>query len=170
MYLADGGGGAPARVSVADAQQMSVEVETLKQFRAKVDGLLHDLDAGPASTREIAGQHLASAHFGDGFTEVGTLSEAYATAHGKLQELSTALSQQIEAMSITVDYVQNGYTGVEESQVEALWRIHDRTQTAYRKVYGPNSASRPAGSPAASASPSPSASPSASSTAADSGF
>jgi flagellar biosynthesis chaperone FliJ len=114
---------------------MAVETETLKQFRDKVDTMLKELDSGEASSRRIRDQVLHGAHLGRGFSQAEDLTMAYHVMHMKLEELSKTLSDQIEAMTITVDLARNGYQGTEDDQVSALWKIHDRTEKEYRAAH-----------------------------------
>jgi hypothetical protein len=112
---------------------MEVQRETLIAFRNKVDGLLKDLDSSPASATQITQQTLEPQHLGSGFAEAGDVHSAYSNVHAKLQELSKTLSDQIQAMTITIDIAHNGYQNVEESQIVNLWQIHDQTQTLYQQ-------------------------------------
>jgi hypothetical protein len=127
----------PPPVSTTDAQHIQVETETLIQFRNKVDALLKDLDGSPASTQTISQQTLVSGKLGTGFAEAADLSSAYSKVHAKLQELSTALSNQIEAMTLTINIAHYGYQNVEEQQVSQLWTIYDQTSTAYQQAQQP---------------------------------
>lgn len=117
---------------VTDNAQMQVELETLKSFRDRVDGLLASLDAGPAAPKQIAGQTLEPAYLGSGFGEISDLVGTYTQVHAQLQGLSQTLSDQINAMSITIQVSQVGYQNVEADQVDALWAIQGRTQQSVR--------------------------------------
>ncbi len=114
--------------SVATPSAVSVEIETLTAFRNGVNDLLASLEAGPAAPHQIAAQQLAAAHLGEGFQEVGQLMSRYQLVHEQLQTLSQTLTNQINAMDITLEVSQVGYQNVEATQVSALWTI--QTQTA----------------------------------------
>ncbi|MEZ0091280.1 hypothetical protein [Streptacidiphilus sp. EB129] len=113
---------------MVDSANIQVEVDTLTAFRDRVDGLLSSLDAGPASTKQISGQQLESAHLGSGFGEITDLVGTYQQVHQQLQSLSQTLSDQINAMSITIKVSEVGYQNVEADQVSTLWDIQGRTQ------------------------------------------
>ena len=117
-------GGTPS----ASPGAMSVEVETLTTFRNGVNELLSSLESGPAAPNQIAAQQLAAAHLGEGFQEVGQLMSRYQLVHEQLQTLSQTLTNQINAMNITLEVSQVGYQNVEATQVSTLWTI--QTQTA----------------------------------------
>ena len=122
--MADGGG------SVATPSEVSVEIETLTTFRNRVDGMLASLDASPAAAQQIGAQQLTSADLGTGFAEAEDLLGRYQQVHQQLQTLSTTLSNQINAMSITLEVSQLGYQNVEASQVSTLWTIQAQTAAA----------------------------------------
>lgn len=132
LIAGDGGGSAPIVMTAADTKKLKVETETLKQFRTKVDALLKELETSPASPRNISDQQLVAQHLGNGFAEANDLHAAYTTVHSKLQELSQTLSNQIEAMILTIEITQRGYQNVESDQVAALWKIRDQTDSAYQ--------------------------------------
>lgn len=144
----------PAEEGGYVSRQVAVEVETLRTFKARVDGLLSDLDGSPASEKHISGQYLAGSHLGTGFAEASDLHAAYTTVHTNLRQLSGALAQQIEAMSITVDASMRGYSNVDEEQRRTLWRIRDATEAAYRPPAGADAGTT--GTPSSTA-PSPAA-------------
>jgi hypothetical protein len=106
---------------------VDVEVETLATFRDRVNGLLTSLDTGPAAPGRIADQQLTADHLGTGFQEVGRLMARYQLVHQQLQDLSQTLTNQIDAMGITVQVSQVGYRNVEADQVASLWQIQSRT-------------------------------------------
>ncbi len=121
--LADGG-------SAATPSAVSVEIETLTNLRNRVDGMLASLDASPAAAKQISAQQLSSADLGIGFAEADDLLGRYQQVHQQLQTLSTTLSNQINAMSITLEVSQLGYQNVEASQVSTLWTIQAQTTAA----------------------------------------
>jgi hypothetical protein len=131
MLVADGGGFSTLATSVG-AKAFTAEVDNLKTFRSRVDQMLQDLEGSPASQRQIAEQRLNAGHLGSGFGEAEDLLATYNAVHANLEQLSTTLSQQIEAMSITMDVSTKGYQSVEESRVEELWKIRDRTEATYK--------------------------------------
>ncbi|MCD0483940.1 hypothetical protein LO771_16445 [Streptacidiphilus sp. ASG 303] len=132
MLIADGGGGMPGLAAAVGRQAFTAEVENLKTFKSKVDQMLQDLEGSAASQKQISDQRLASGHLGTGFGEAEDLFSAYAKVHDNLETLSKTLSQQIEAMSITVDVSTKGYQNVEESRLAELWKIRDQAEAAQK--------------------------------------
>jgi len=118
--------------AMGDTANVKVELDTLKTFRDRVDTLLESLDGSAASPTQISHQTLEAQHLGsvvaNGFTEVNDLTAMYKSVQGQLQDLSKTLSDQINAMSITIQVSQVGYQNVEADQVDALWAIQTRTQ------------------------------------------
>ena len=116
---------------MGDTANVKVELETLRTFRDRVDILLESLDGSAASPSQISHQTLEAQHLGTvvngGFTEITDLSTVYQSVQEQLQGLSKTLSDQINAMSITVQVSQVGYQNVEADQVDALWAIQTRT-------------------------------------------
>ena len=109
---------------------VSVEVETLTTFRDRVNGLLASLDASPAAPGTISQQQLTAAHLGANFQEVDLLVTRYGVVHQQLQNLSQALTDQINAMDITLQVSQVGYQNVEAEQISKLWVIQGQTTAA----------------------------------------
>ena len=116
--------------SVVTPNAVSVEIETLTTFRNRVNAMLASLDASPAAASQIGAQQLTSDDLGIGFAEADDLLGRYQQVHQQLQTLSTALSNQINAMSITLEVSQLGYQNVEASQVSTLWTIQASTSAA----------------------------------------
>lgn len=139
MLEAAGGGG--GSVSPTTAAHMAVEVETLKAFRDRVDGLLKSLDAGAGSTHSISGQVMDPGHPGAGFAEVDAMVARYQETHTKLVELSKTLSSTIDAMTISIDVARLGYENVDAEEIARLWAIHDQEAAAA----GQSSTSSPSG-------------------------
>jgi hypothetical protein len=109
---------------------VAVEVETLKAFRDRVNGLLTSLGASAGSTKSITAQVLEPGHPGTGFAEVDALLSRYQETHAKLQQLSRTLSDTIDAMTISIDCSRLGYENVDADQVARLWRIHNEAEQA----------------------------------------
>ena len=134
MRMAGDGGGYSALAASVGGQAFSAEVDNLKTFKTRVDQMLDDLEGSPASQKQIAEQKLGADHLGTGFGEASDLLAAYHTVHANLETLSKTLSQQIEAMSITLDVSTKGYRSVEESRLDELWKIRDETEAANQRA------------------------------------
>ncbi|WP_327068513.1 hypothetical protein OG500_22665 [Kitasatospora sp. NBC_01250] len=124
-------------VDAGGTQNLSLEMETLTEFKKRVDAMLTSLDGSDASQPKIAQQSLEQTHFGTGFPQSGDLYSAYNIVHTNLETLSTALSNQIEAMSIAINISINGYQNVDDSQRETLWKIHNQTDAQYTSGVNP---------------------------------
>lgn len=118
------------------AAKLQVELETLKAFKNRVDALLDDLTGSPAAPKEIGRDRLTAAHLGTGFGEAESLTSAYQYVHDQLDVLSQTLSDQIEAMSISIDGAHRGYENVEAEQCDRLWTIRQRTESHYKHPGG----------------------------------
>ncbi|MDH6144241.1 hypothetical protein P3T35_006280 [Kitasatospora sp. GP30] len=127
-------------VSAAD---LKVEVETLSEFKKKVDAMLQSLDESDAAEPKISQQSLDQGHVGTGFPDATNLLQAYNVVHQNLQTLSTTLSDQIQAMSIALNINMVGYTNVEDSQRQALWKIYNQTDEQYNSGVSPTGIVKP---------------------------
>ncbi|QMU72835.1 hypothetical protein [Streptacidiphilus sp. P02-A3a] len=106
---------------------VSVEIDTLTAFRDRVNALLASLDSGPAAPGSIGRQGLTESQLGNTFAEVKLLVERYGVVHSQLQALSRTLTDQINAMGITLQVSQVGYEHVEAEQISRLWLIQNQT-------------------------------------------
>jgi hypothetical protein len=120
---------------------MRVEVETLTDFRNKVNALLQSLDAGHGSVKSISALVMGADHLGTGFDEATQLFARYTETHAKLQQLSQTLTDTIDAMSISIDVAQKGYQNVEATQIAELWKIRDQQAQAAQPPAAPTSGS-----------------------------
>ncbi|MBF9073934.1 hypothetical protein [Streptacidiphilus fuscans] len=110
--------------------QASAELETLGNFRSRVDQVLQDLEAGKGSAKSISAQILSAGHLGTGFGEADALNARYQETYNKLVQLSQTLSNMIDAIVISVQCAQEGYQNVEATQIALLWKIHDQAAAA----------------------------------------
>lgn len=123
---------------MAGGVNLTAELHTLETFRNRVDDLLATLTTSPASPKSISGQTFDMTKLGQttfprglmGFDEVIDLSSTYSVVQEQLQTLSKTLSDQINAMSITIQGAAVGYDNVEASQVDTLLTIQGQTTAA----------------------------------------
>jgi hypothetical protein len=106
---------------------VSVEIDTLTTFRDRVNTLLTSLSTGAAAPGKIAEQGLTGPQLGSRFEEVSLLMTRYGLVHDQLKALSQALTDQINAMEITLQVSQVGYHNVEAEQISRLWSIQNQT-------------------------------------------
>jgi hypothetical protein len=125
------------RASGVSAHDLTVEMETLGDFKKKVDAMLQSLDSSDASEPKISQQNIDQGHVGTGFDDATNLLNAYNVVHQNLQTLSQTLSDQIQAMSIALNINMVGYQNVEDSQRQALWKIHQQTDAQYNSGVSP---------------------------------
>ncbi|MFE3205980.1 hypothetical protein ACWGR4_45755 [Embleya sp. NPDC055664] len=112
VLIADIGDGGPVGVSSSDMQALSVGLESMVQFQKDVQRALDDLDASTAAPHKLVDNRVeldASGNFGEAIR----LWSAYVDVRSELIDLSTQLKRQIEAMQMTVQYVQGTYEGNE---------------------------------------------------------
>jgi hypothetical protein len=125
-------------MAAAGGVNLTAELHTLETFRNRVDDLLATLSSSPASTKSISSQTFDMSKLGQttfprglmGFDEVINLSSTYSVVQEQLQTLSKTLSDQINAMSITIYGAAVGYDNVEASQVDTLLAIQGQTTAA----------------------------------------
>jgi hypothetical protein len=156
--MPDGGvvDAAQLRASGVSSSDLAYEMETLSDFKKKVDAMLASLDASDASEPKISQQNLDQTHVGTGFDDATNLLNAYNVVHQNLQTLSQTLSDQIQAMSIALNINMVGYQNVEDTQRQALWKIHQQTDTQYNSGVSPTGIVPPMDTPIADSSNSPS--------------
>ncbi|WP_161358806.1 hypothetical protein [Streptomyces sp. SID3343] len=92
---------------------MSAGIESLVQFQKDVQRALDDLDGSPVASHQMINHDVAMDASGT-FAEAMQLWSAYVDVKMKLTDLSTQLKRQIEAMQMTVQYVQGTYEGNED--------------------------------------------------------
>lgn len=115
-------------ITKADAKQLDVHTESLKDFKKRVDKMLDDLEKSPASHKKIGDQTVSATAYGTGFTEADDLMREYNKVHGNLKSLSQTLGDQIETMSITVELIRKDFTGVDEDTLHRLRTLQKRME------------------------------------------
>ncbi|MDI5972887.1 hypothetical protein POF50_026675 [Streptomyces sp. SL13] len=126
----------------AEGAVLHVQLETLKTFKSRIDGVISTLDGSAAAPQTVGKDRVAQGHLGKGFVEAEALSATYNQVHDQLETFSGLLADQIQAMQITVDGAQNGYHNVDVAQQEKVWAIYRRTRT-YDQTHDPTGAPAP---------------------------
>ncbi|MGW5351709.1 hypothetical protein ACWERV_14540 [Streptomyces sp. NPDC004031] len=103
-----------------------VALEDLCAFRTRVDALLADLDASYAAPQRVAEQRVASARFGTGFGAAEDLAAAYTDVHGRLEQLSQTLADQIEALGLSLRIGHKTFADVDLDTQRRLRALGDR--------------------------------------------
>lgn len=119
------GGGGGGTVS---AKAVRGELETLTQFKDRVDGILKELDGSKASQSSVRSQEVNRASFGGEFAEAQDLYTEYNRVHAQLTKLSGVLGSQIEAMRIAVHAAEKDFRGVDEDVKRRFWQIQAQAQ------------------------------------------
>jgi alpha-L-fucosidase len=120
----EGGGAAPVK-------NLDLSKEALQGFKDRVDAVLRDLADSPASKSRVADQQIDRSSFSAGnspFAEADGLYTQYNRVHTELKTLSSTLSDQIEALAITVQWVKSGFGELDEDVRRRFWAIQERTQ------------------------------------------
>ncbi|MGJ5833974.1 hypothetical protein [Streptomyces ossamyceticus] len=117
-----GGGGAPDTDKSFDSlyavnPQMALDIQhdAMKQFKKRVDNLLIELDKSEAAPDKVGQDRLTRAQLGSAdFKEAQFLYESYAIVHDELENLSKALSAQIEGVGLAVHASRVGFESLDE--------------------------------------------------------
>ncbi len=136
MLLGDDG----KEISPAQVRALSVQYETLKTFKGRIDDLIASMDHGAAGPKNIGQDKLDAAHLGTGFPQAEALSAAYTHVHSQLESFSSLLSDQMQAMQMSVEGARLGYHNMDLAQRDKLWSIHDTTAKRYHAAQTPSSA------------------------------
>lgn len=124
----DGGGGGSLHVALED----------LRSFKTRVDGLLDELDGSGFAPKEIGQGRVKSVQIGSGFGEAADLMRAYDYVHGQLEQLSSTLANQIEAMSLSLHIGHSTFKNVDLGTQRKLLDLNDQIVQAYNPALDPN--------------------------------
>jgi hypothetical protein len=113
-----------------DSGGLYVALEDLRGVRTRVDGLLTELQASAAAPHRIGEQRIAPVRFGTGFEEADDLATAYAYVHDRLEQLSRTLSDQVEAMGLSLGIGHAAFTDVDLATRDRLLDLSDRIHRA----------------------------------------
>lgn len=130
MELAPDGGGSVGAVFVA--------LEDLRSFKGRVDGLLEELDGSAVAPKKIGDDRVKPAQIGNGFGEASDLMKAYSYVHSQLEQLSTTLANQIEAMSLSLHIGHSTFRNVDIDTQQKLLDLNDQILKAYDPKLDPN--------------------------------
>ncbi|WP_344327106.1 hypothetical protein [Streptomyces macrosporus] len=108
------------------AEGLKGELESLKDFKKRVDNILGDLEKSPASPTKIGQQEVKRSSFGGDFAEADGIYAQYNRVHAQLTSLSRVLGAQIEAMGIAVHGADVGFGNLEDDLKRRFWEIQDQ--------------------------------------------
>jgi hypothetical protein len=126
LEAAIGGGG--AYLGNVTTKQLKGELESLGQFKNRVDGIIKELNSSKASQTNVRRQEVSRVAFGGEFAEAQDLYTEYNRVHTHLTDLSGMLGNQIEAMRIAVHAVDVGFTEMEADTQRRFWELQSQAQ------------------------------------------
>ncbi len=97
--------------------QMALDIQhdAMKNFKKRVDDLLIELGKSEAAPDQVGQDRLSRAQLGSAdFKEAQFLYESYAIVHDELENLSKALSAQIEGVGLAVHASRVGFENLDE--------------------------------------------------------
>lgn len=109
----------------AERQALKVTLESLGEFKKRVDTALSNFENSQGSAQKVGEHRLSEASFkGVGrFDEATGLHAAYENVHERLTTLSRNLGLQIEALQIAVNGARGNFNDIEEEQRRRFWEI-----------------------------------------------
>uniref|UniRef100_A0AAU2JQB9 Uncharacterized protein n=1 Tax=Streptomyces sp. NBC_00049 TaxID=2903617 RepID=A0AAU2JQB9_9ACTN len=122
---------APGGYGTAHAGVLSVECDSLSEYKAMVDALLDDLTGSDADHRTLADGALPAGRLGTGFPEAEALFTSYGRVIAELQRLSKGLAGQIEALGIAIRSAGRGYDGVDEESRRRMAALAREARAQY---------------------------------------
>jgi hypothetical protein len=121
--------------------QMALDIQhgAMKDFKKRVDELLVELDKSEAAPGKVGDDRLPRAQLGSAeFKEAQFLYDSYTLVHDELENLSKALSAQIEGMGLAVHASRVGYANLDEgikARMKAVNAEAERYYVAGRDPY-----------------------------------
>ncbi|KUN93428.1 hypothetical protein AQJ84_29140 [Streptomyces resistomycificus] len=112
-------------VPAAERQALKVRLESLGEFKKRVDAALSNFEGSQGSAQKLGAHRLSEASFkGAGrFDEASGLYAQYERVHERLTALSKNLGLQIEALQIAVNGASGNFSDIEEEQRRRFWEI-----------------------------------------------
>ncbi|MEU5365210.1 hypothetical protein ABZ354_17330 [Streptomyces sp. NPDC005925] len=117
-----GGGGAPdtgksfdGLYGVNPAMALDIQHKAMAGFKKRVDDLLIELEKSEAAPDKVGQDRLTRTQLGSAdFKEAQFLYESYAIVHDELENLSKALTAQIEGMGLAVHASRVGHENLDD--------------------------------------------------------
>ncbi|CAN3982419.1 hypothetical protein WN990_02870 [Kitasatospora purpeofusca] len=128
---------ANALVAAFGSKDVKIELDTLTNFKKKVDALLASLEGSEAAQHKIKEQKLLAGNLGSGFHESADLIAAYEKTHAAIAQLSKSFAEQIDRMSKAVAQTAGSYGNNEEHQTAAV-NAAAKGAGDYTPAAGPN--------------------------------
>lgn len=121
----------PGMFGMAHARALSVEFDSLSEYKSMVDVLLDDLTGSNAHHQKLADGTLPAGKLGKGFPEADALFKSYDTVITELQKLSKGLAGQIEALGIAILSAGKGYEAVDDDTKRRMAAIAKEAKEQY---------------------------------------
>ncbi|MFI8350448.1 hypothetical protein [Streptomyces sp. NPDC085596] len=117
---------------VNPAMALDIQHNAMKSFKKRVDALLVELDKSEAAPGKVGEDRLPRAQLGaSAFKEAQFLHDSYTIVHDELENLSKALSAQIESMSLAVHASRVGYANLDEDIKARMRAVNAETEKYY---------------------------------------
>lgn len=121
----------------APGAYMHTELESMREFKKRVDGMIDRLNGSEAEPARVADRQLPPHSLGVGFAEATGLHSAYTQVHDQLTSLSRLLAGQISALSTAIDGARHGYETVDLQARDEMWSIQASSQEHYQPERDP---------------------------------
>ncbi|GGW69390.1 hypothetical protein AB0E64_11020 [Streptomyces caelestis] len=118
----------------AERQALKVRLESLSEFKKRVDAALSDFEGSQGSAQKVGAHRLSEASFSGagGFAEAKGLHAQYERVHERLTALSKNLGLQIEALQIAVIGAGDNFSDLDEEQRRRFWEIQTGIDREWR--------------------------------------
>ncbi|MFB7599517.1 hypothetical protein [Streptomyces sp. NPDC056160] len=114
--------------------QMALDIQhsAMRKFKQRVDALLTELDKSEAAPGKVGQDRLTRTQLGSSdFKEAQFLYDSYAIVHDELENLSKALSAQIEGMGLAVHASRVGYANLDEDIKARMKAVNAEAERYY---------------------------------------
>ncbi|WP_369368860.1 hypothetical protein AB5L52_12550 [Streptomyces sp. CG4] len=111
---------------------LDIQHKAMENFKKRVDELLIELDKSEAAPGKVGGDRLTRAQLGSSdFKEAQFLYDSYTLVHDELENLSKALSAQIEGMGLAVHASRVGYVNLDEDIKARMRAVNAEAEKYY---------------------------------------
>ncbi|MGW0992896.1 hypothetical protein [Streptomyces sp. NPDC002520] len=114
--------------------QMALDIQhsAMKKFKKRVDELLLDLEKSEAAPGKVGDDRLPRTQLGSSdFKEAQFLYDSYTIVHDELENLSKALSAQIEGMGLAVHASRVGYQNLDDDIKARMRAVNAESEKYY---------------------------------------
>jgi hypothetical protein len=118
-------------IAPGTAGAIKTELESLLDFKQRVDRMLDDLGGSQAESTRMRQDRLSPNTLGANFAEATGLYRVYDQVHDQLTTLSRLLSGQINGLSLAILSAHKGYKGTDDDVARQMWAIQEDLQEHY---------------------------------------